>query len=258
MGRKLEALSLGQADKESLQEKVYARLRNAIMSGTLRPGQAASIRGLAAAMGTSPIPVREALQRLSTERALEFLPNGSVAVARMSRDRFLDLRRTRRLVEGFATELAAGRLTKADFRNLDRAFSQLVQHQAKNSLKDFLVANYRLRFVIYHAAGSESLLPIIESLWLQVGPFFNLALSPPALEVTIALQRKAIEALKREDGGAAKRYVEQDLDETARQILDYFERQDETNMPEQEKRESAPSPDDDRMQAGRRNRVAAK
>jgi len=223
MTQKLELLGLGQADKESLQEKVYAKLRNAIMSGALKPGQPASIRGLAAAMGTSPIPVREALQRLSTERALEALPNGSVAVPLMTRERFLDLRRTRRLVEGFATELAADRLTGTDLKSLDRAIAQMARHRARDNMKELLVANYELRFTIYRGAGSATLLPIIESLWLQVGPWFNLALSPSAAQVTVDLQQEAVEALKRRDGAAARQLVERDLDETAEHVLSYLD-----------------------------------
>jgi len=225
MANRLEMLGLGQADKESLQEKVYGKLRNAIMSGTLKPGQPASIRGLAAAMGTSPIPVREALQRLSTERALEILPNGSVAVPLMSRDRFIDLRRTRRLIEGFATELAADKLTAADLKKLDRIIAQMAQHQARDNMKELLVANYKLRFTIYAATGSETLLPIIESLWLQVGPWFNLALPPTAAEVTVDLQSDAVEALKRRDGASARRFIERDLDATADQILAWLDRE---------------------------------
>lgn len=234
-------LGLGQADKESLQEKVYGKLRNAIMSGTLKPGQPASIRGLAAAMGTSPIPVREALQRLSTERALEVLPNGSVAVPLMSRERFLDLRRTRRLVEGFATELAADKLGAADLKKLDRAIAQMSQHRDRDNMKELLVANYRLRFTIYAATQSQTLLPIIESLWLQVGPWFNLALPPTAAEVTVELQSEAVEALKRRDGAAARRFIERDLDATADQILAYLDRENAVPAvkPERTKRAGA-------------------
>jgi DNA-binding GntR family transcriptional regulator len=104
-----------------VQDQIYDKLRRAIMSGKLVPGQAVSIRSLAFSLGTSAIPVREALRRLAAERAIEVLPNGSVGVSAMSRARFEDLRRTRVLIEGFTVEQAAGRLSDADFRKMESA-----------------------------------------------------------------------------------------------------------------------------------------
>ena len=73
-------LTLGRAEKSTLQAHAYAQLREAIMLGKLAPGQPMTIRSLAAALGTSHIPVREALMRLAAERAIAILPNGSVSV----------------------------------------------------------------------------------------------------------------------------------------------------------------------------------
>src|SRR5258706_12046855 len=92
------APALGRADRSTLQDRIYDKLTNAIMSGLFVPGQALTIRGLAATLGTSPIPVREAIKRLTSERALAALPNGSIAVPKMTRAKFEDLRRTRILV----------------------------------------------------------------------------------------------------------------------------------------------------------------
>ena len=60
--------SLGRADRGTLQESVYDKLRSAVMFGKLVPGEPVSISGLAAGLGTSPIPVREATRRLAAER----------------------------------------------------------------------------------------------------------------------------------------------------------------------------------------------
>ena len=53
------------------QERVYARLREAILSGQFMPGRPVTLRGVAEILGESPMPVREALRRLTAERALE-------------------------------------------------------------------------------------------------------------------------------------------------------------------------------------------
>lgn len=149
------APALGRADKSTVQDQVYDKLRRAIMSGKLVPGQAVSIRSLAFSLGTSAIPVREALRRLAAERAIEVLPNGSVGVPAMSRARFEDLRRTRVLVEGFAVELAAGRLSDADYRKMENADEKRKIAVRGGDLRSALHYAQRFRFVIFQASGSE-------------------------------------------------------------------------------------------------------
>ena len=55
---------------DNLQEQLYQRIREGLLAGRFQPGQALKIRDLAAEWGTSPMPVRAALQRLVAEGAL--------------------------------------------------------------------------------------------------------------------------------------------------------------------------------------------
>ena len=55
---------------DNLQEQLYQNLRAALLAGTFKPGERLKIRDLAAAWGTSPMPVRAALLRLVAEGAL--------------------------------------------------------------------------------------------------------------------------------------------------------------------------------------------
>ncbi|WP_236858272.1 GntR family transcriptional regulator [Cereibacter sphaeroides] len=52
---------LGQIESVTIQLQVYNRLREALFTGKLLPGESLTIRNLAAMLGTSPMPVREAL-----------------------------------------------------------------------------------------------------------------------------------------------------------------------------------------------------
>jgi DNA-binding GntR family transcriptional regulator len=209
--RKAAPLALGKAEKSTLQAHAYTKLRQAIMAGTLIPGQSTSIRSLAAALGTSHIPVREALMRLAAERALAILPNGSVAVPAMNRSRFEDIRRTRVAIEGFAVELAADKLSEVDFRKMEAAYLKREAALKGKNFRDAMQHGQHSRFVVYYATRSETLIPIIESLWLQVGPFFNLAHVERSQVASTQNQRKAIDALRRGDGRGARTLVEQDI-----------------------------------------------
>jgi DNA-binding GntR family transcriptional regulator len=211
--------ALGRAEKSTLQDQVYGKLSAAIMTGKLRPGIPVAIRGLAASLGTSPIPVREALRRLAAEQALEVLPSGSVAVPTMSRERFLDLRRTRLVIEGYATELAASGIGEADLDRLEGLYQEMLAARAARDPKRFLARNQRMRFLVYEAAGSPTLMPIIRSLWLQVGPFFNLSFVESALDEGMKYDLEAIHALRRREGAEARRWIERDIVETGNFIL---------------------------------------
>ena len=93
-------LGLARIERETVQERVYGVLRDRLMRGGFEPGQKLKIAGLASALGTSAMPVREALNRLAAERAIESLPNRSVRVPSLSRDALQDLMETRFAVEG--------------------------------------------------------------------------------------------------------------------------------------------------------------
>lgn len=217
--RRIDVPAIGRAERSTLQDQIYAKLCTAIMAGKLTPGRAVSIRGLAASLGTSPIPVREALRRLAAEQAVEVLPNGSVAVPRMSRERFIDLRRTRLVIEGYATELAAASITDADIEKLYKLHADALKAFAARDAKQFLGRNQRLRFIVYEATGSTTLMPIIRSLWLQVGPLFNLSFAEPVLPAGVGYDLEAIRALDRRDGAEARRWIERDIMETGDYIL---------------------------------------
>src|SRR5271154_278523 len=99
------------AERDTLRLRVYRSLARGLMAGMFKPGEAVTLRTLAKRLGTSAMPVREAVSRLIAERALVLLPNRSVIVPRMSRTRFAQLSRTRQMLEGTLAEIAAARAT---------------------------------------------------------------------------------------------------------------------------------------------------
>src|ERR1700730_18622966 len=113
-------LGLARIARETVQERVYCALRDQLMRGGFEPGQKLKIAELAAAFGTSAMPVREALNRLAAERAVESLPNRGVRVPALSKDSLQDLRETRFAVEGLAVERAAINMSSETLATLRR------------------------------------------------------------------------------------------------------------------------------------------
>jgi len=82
------ALRISKLEREMLHDPAYLEVKKAIMSGAIRPGATITIRAMAAALGTSPMPVRESLSCLVAERALVMLPTRSVTVPLMTAEQF--------------------------------------------------------------------------------------------------------------------------------------------------------------------------
>src|SRR5437016_4799597 len=70
----MKAHTLDKIDRVPLRERVYYLIQRAIVSGELQPGQRVRDADLAAQLGVSRTPVREALQRLGDEGLVEMLP----------------------------------------------------------------------------------------------------------------------------------------------------------------------------------------
>ena len=207
--------AIAPVERRTVQSRVYQQLRRSLIEGQFDAGEILRILDLAARLETSTMPVREALGRLVAEQALEALPNRSVRVPLISRERLDDVARARILVEGEAVRLATPRLGSADLdrlRELTTAYDETMTSGGDHAHR--AAYNHAFHFVIYRAAGSKVLLPIIESLWLQSGPFIRA--SANIYEGTDGLSAThhhwhIVEALERRDSEAAAKALREDI-----------------------------------------------
>lgn len=208
-------------DTSTLHERAYLHLRNALMAGLFRPGESVTLRGVASALGTSVMPVREAVRRLVSERALEMPSSRSIRVPLMSEAHFDELCACRTLLEGEAAALAAPHVDSSlieELKTLDAEFSEAAgRHDAAAMLK----ANQAFHFAIYQKCGSSLLFSMIEKLWLQSGPYLNLVMGDErekrrARNSIGPHHKKVIAALAGRDGPAAKAALVGDINEASK------------------------------------------
>lgn len=165
---------LGAVARESLQERVYQELARSLMHGVFAAGQVLRMQALADRLQVSIMPVREALARLVSDQALEMMPNRSTRVPLITPERLEDLANVRCLIEGELVRLAAQKIEKATLQSL-RDMTAACEAAFAKPLDDEQVSvtsglNYQFHFTIYGVAGSDVLLPIVRSLWMQSGP----------------------------------------------------------------------------------------
>jgi DNA-binding GntR family transcriptional regulator len=210
---------LGDVPHGSTHEDVYARLKRAIMSGHYLPGERLVVSKLEKVFGTSAMPIREALRRLVTEQALVNTPNRGVEVPQMSAGRLMDLRRVRCEIEGKATDWAALTISKAELAQLKKIQAEMNRLAAAEQTEGYLDLNLAFHFTIYKAARSPLLIPIIESLWMQVGPCLNSMRGTATLGLGMDHHEAMIASLEKGDGARAADALQKDISEAADIIL---------------------------------------
>jgi DNA-binding GntR family transcriptional regulator len=162
-------------DISTLQSRVYDSLRLALLRGNFVPGEPVSLRGLAEMLGTSAMPVREAVQRLVAEGALIQSPDRVIRVTPASHQAYDEIVRVRIHIEGYATERAVRRANRELLATLKRMNSEMRKSSNKFDIDAAVAANYSFHFALYEAAASPELLGIISGLWLRSGPMIATA-----------------------------------------------------------------------------------
>lgn len=164
-------VNLGQIESATIQVQVYQRLREALFTGMFAPGESLTIRRLADILGTSPMPVRESLQRLVAEHALVQMPNRTFRVTPFSPEMFRELVRVRMTVEGFAAAEAARRATPAQVARLSDINARMSEALDVYAPGQVMTSNREFHFALYEMTEMPQLLDIINGLWLRAGPY---------------------------------------------------------------------------------------
>jgi DNA-binding GntR family transcriptional regulator len=211
---------------ETLQERTYQELRKAIREGRFTSGEMLTTRGLAAMLGVSPMPVREAVRRLAQEKTLEILPNRTTRVPLLSAQRFEELADVRAELEGHAAARAAERMTAPEVAVITNANEEMSRAIDRGDFAAVNVMNERLHFAVYRAAKSEVLLSVIEGLWQQSGPYLAslirhlLDVSETPSNFALLHHYELLAALGKGDAAAARKAMTADILESARWYRD--------------------------------------
>jgi DNA-binding GntR family transcriptional regulator len=211
--------------RQTLSANVYDQLRDLVMSGQMMPGEQISLRTAAEALGVSVMPVREAMQRLVAEQALELTPSRTLRVPRMTAAQFKEITTIRTNLEGLATELAASAPGGVALREITRWHDEFAaeMNAANPDGSKLVTLNKEFHFAVYAAADMPVLLQMIEALWLRIGPILNYDLRAGSRRVgdKVAMSHHAalLAALKRRDGVKARAALQGDIESAADFIL---------------------------------------
>jgi DNA-binding GntR family transcriptional regulator len=204
---------LSPVERETVQDRIYRQLRDSLIQGRFDAGEIFMPGDIARRMSVSSMPVREALARLVSERALEAMPNRRVRVPLITLERARDIAQARALIEGDLAARALGNLSQADIVRLGQLTAD---YEATSDARDIATLNHAFHFQLYHAAGSSVLMPIVESLWMQAGPYVRAAArlhSPLTDRAATHHHRGILSAIAASDDAAVSTELKADINQ---------------------------------------------
>jgi len=196
---------------ESLHKHVYETLRRRFATGAVTPDSTFSTRGLAAELNVSQMPVREALSRLAAEGAIEIRSKRRLAIPPMTRERFEDLLTCRVLLEPAAAAQAVGHIDPARMKALRKIDAQMDAALASGDVATYMASNYAFHFTIYEASGRPTILRLIETLWLQFGPFMRVVYGRFGTAGLVDQHAMALEAVAAGDADGLSNAIRADI-----------------------------------------------
>ncbi|PUE62711.1 GntR family transcriptional regulator [Limnohabitans sp. 2KL-17] len=211
--------------RQTLSADVYEQFKELLISGRMMPGEQISLRGMAEGLGVSVMPVREAVQRLTAEQALEITPNRSLRVPQMSVSQFREITSIRKNLEGLAAATAAQCLSDEDTQKIVMWHESFVR-EMKNETPDgarLISLNKELHFAIYRGAKMPVMMQLIEALWLRIGPILNYDMrsGPVRVNQRTALTHHAsmVDSILKKDVEGARQALEADIQSAADFII---------------------------------------
>lgn len=215
-------------DRETLWDRAYAALREALLSGRYEPGHRILLRDVAAELGISLTPVRDAVNHLVAERILRRGTGGQgggAVVPEVDGGQLRQLLIMRAELEGRAAYEAAAHATADDIAILRGLLADMKRLIDVEGHQGYLDVHRRFHFHIYALSGMDIIEDAIETLWLRCGPVLNLVLPEyvPYLK-QMDYHAEAVEALARNDADGTARAIRCDILEAGRYIQALLQR----------------------------------
>ncbi len=192
-------------------EVIYQKLREKILYGEFKPGRAVTLQGVADSLQVSLTPIRESVRRLIAERALEFHGNRRISVPKMTEGRLEEIYTARLSLEGELVKRAVNGMTEEKLTVLEDIDYQLDLAISEGDTLDYLKFNFLFHHQLYQMQHSEIILPIVETLWLQLGPSLRVVCGRYGTSGLSDQHKKAIQALRDKDPLAAQKAILDDI-----------------------------------------------
>ncbi len=163
-----EDLTLNMNAYLPLRDVVFQTLREAILRGELKPGERLMELQLAAQLGVSRTPIREAIRMLEQEGLAVTMPRKGAEVAKMTLKGMEDVLEIREALDILACQLACDRITDELLVTLEEKKKAFEASLETKDVKVIADADISFHDVIYEATGNPKLIALLSNLREQI------------------------------------------------------------------------------------------
>lgn len=227
MGKRLLPVKL--ENYKPLREIVFETIREAIISGDLRPGERLMEVQLAEEMGVSRTPVREAIRKLELEGFVVMIPRKGAYVAGISMKDIADVFEIRTALESLAAGLAAERITEDEMEELERLLVSVAESTESNNLQALVDTDTDFHDIIYKASRNERLVQIINNLREQIQRFRTTSLAHPGrMRKALEEHKQIVEALSERNIALAQTLAQEHIENAENSMLEASRKEDDS------------------------------
>jgi DNA-binding GntR family transcriptional regulator len=186
---------------ETSQQHALDWLRRAVVAGLLRPGERVLQEDVAARVGVSVVPVREALRVLESEGQVTYRPRRGYFVTELQLEDLVEIYALRQLLEARAARHALELLDDEALARILRAAADCASAARSGDVGSTLAANRRFHFALLDAPGQPHTLRVIRTLWDSTEAYRALYYnSATELARAIEAHERIVDALHERDG----------------------------------------------------------
>jgi len=208
-----------------LREVVFETLREAIINGTLKPGERMMEIQLAEQLGVSRTPVREAIRKLELEGFVVMIPRKGAYVAGISLKDIADVFEVRAAMEALAAGLAAERITAEELEEMERLLVRIGEHIEANRLEEVVEMDTLFHEALYKASRNLKLEQILQNLREQIQRFRSTSLAfPGRMKEALKNHKKIVEAISDRNTALAQQLAQEHIENAENSMLEALRR----------------------------------
>ena len=204
-----------QVEYSTLADQVRQNIKKRIINQELKPGSRLIVSHLAAEMGTSLTPIREALRLLVKDGLVEIIPHKGAQVVMPSQGQFKDLFQVRTVLESLAIKLAIPNLSPADYEKLEQILQAGDESIQAADPKTWLEADEKLHNYIIQKSDNNILAELLDNIRNRINIFRILTAQLPARAKRAQNEhRSVVAAMKKQKDKDATELIVQHIENT--------------------------------------------